>query len=387
MVWSAWSGPHGLVRMVRSAWSGPHGLVRMVWSLLLSLSCLLLMRLLLPGFLAFLVWSAATMALYQRWFLAGPEAARTLGSIAPEVSAKTADTDLPLKAAKLPFAQTDGQDNAGDQAGNQEFAEPASSLLPVSERLNLVSVSGAAPWLPDPASSDALENWAKKLADQPGSGVVIFCNYSPSEGQPSPTPGKSLHPAASRGNAVRTALFKQGIQPARCTLVYRQVSDDALKREGYAHLVFVADDPVPWSASMTRVLSTFAAKNPEKELSSAVSGQGGMLLTRHLRFDYGSSSLPTDPETAAFFSNFSEYLNRHPEKSVCITGHTCDISSAGFNQRLGAARAASVRQRLLELGVAPDRLQAGSAGEEQPIGENSSSPGQQANRRVELLLR
>jgi OOP family OmpA-OmpF porin len=207
------------------------------------------------------------------------------------------------------------------------------------------------------------------------------------EGPLNPTTGPSQHPATARGNAIRKELFRHGIQPARCTLVYRQLSEDDLKHQGYAQLIFTADDPVPWSPSMPGTLSAFARINPEKELPSAMSGEWGLLLTRHLRFAYGSSSLPDDSETEAFFSNFSEYLNRHPEKSVCITGHTCDISSAGFNQRLGAARAASVRERLLELGVAPDRLQTGSAGEEQPIGENGSNQGQKANRRVELLIR
>lgn len=339
------------------------------------------MRLLLPGFLVFLIWSAATLVLYQNWFLDGPEAGLAMGSMASGPYTETPDMD---QADEKSFKQTD---QTADPAFNSDHTGPVSPL-PINERLRLTpGTEATAPWLPDPAASAKLENWAQRLSALPGSGIIVFCNYTASEAPSISSPGRLLHPAVSRGNAVRKALFGHGIQPAQCTFVFRQVSDEALRDADYAHLVFAADDPVPWSPSFPVAWSAFAQANVGKELPAAGSGEWGMLLTRHLQFGYGSSSLPDDPETRAFFENLSEYLNRHPEKSVCITGHTCDISSAGFNQRLGAARAAAVRQRLLDLGIAPDRLQADSAGEEQPIGENNSSPGQQANRRVELLIR
>lgn len=333
------------------------------------------MRLLLPGIMAFLVWSAATLALYQRWFLADQNNART------PAGERTAIVSSPklLKKAQTPFAQN--QDETATPSPNPSVskspeATPAESqpliLQPLAIDLMRDAQSGA--WQIEAGKQGELAQWTQRLNEQPGAGICVVCPY----------PATEEKPDMERGNAIRQALFQLGIQPARVALVFEPERAATSQKAATAHLLFVPEDPLPWSAAQHAVLASYQQVSTGPE---GLSGEGGMLLTRHLRFAYGSSALPEDPETKTFFTNLSHYLNRHPEKSVCITGHTCDISSASFNQRLGAARAASVRQRLLDLGIAPERLRAESAGEGQPIGENGSSAGQQANRRVELFIR
>jgi outer membrane protein OmpA-like peptidoglycan-associated protein len=333
------------------------------------------MRLLLPGFIAFLVWSAATLALYQHWFVAQPKQAFAL--------AGQRDTHLatpkPSHQERKPFAQYPAEPaSTAPGADASEILElpPAQSQplfpQPLSLALERDAQSGA--WQVGTGQQSQLSEWARWLNEQPGAGICVVCSG----------PASSEQPAADQGNAIRRALFHEGIQPGRVTLVFRPQSGAAAATAASVSLLFVPEDPLPWSVNLRAML---AAYDETLAGSKGLSGEGGTLLTRHFRFAYGSSALPEDPETQNFFTNLSQYLNRHPEKSVCITGHTCDISSASFNQRLGAARAASVRQRLLDLGIAPERLRAASAGEDQPIGGNGSSAGQQANRRVELFIR
>ena len=73
-----------------------------------------------------------------------------------------------------------------------------------------------------------------------------------------------------------------------------------------------------------------------------------------------------------------------------VEGHTDDlpIATANFpsNWELSSARAASVVHLLLEAGVLPQRLSVAGYGEYQPVADNSSAPGRNANRRVVLVV-
>jgi outer membrane protein OmpA-like peptidoglycan-associated protein len=94
-----------------------------------------------------------------------------------------------------------------------------------------------------------------------------------------------------------------------------------------------------------------------------------------------------DSATTKDFQKLSDYLNQHPDRLVDVTGYTCNISSAAFNKRLGMARAMAVRDRLVALDVAPERIRVASGGEENPLANNQTTAGQEANRRVDLLIR
>lgn len=73
--------------------------------------------------------------------------------------------------------------------------------------------------------------------------------------------------------------------------------------------------------------------------------------------------------------------------SVIIEGFTDDIGSEEYNDRLGLRRAESVRDYLVERGVAPERLSVVSFGESRPVATNDTPEGRAKNRRVELRIR
>nr|WP_238351066.1 OmpA family protein [Kribbella shirazensis] len=72
---------------------------------------------------------------------------------------------------------------------------------------------------------------------------------------------------------------------------------------------------------------------------------------------------------------------------VEVAGHTDNLGSPATSLPLSERRAAAVKDQLVRLGVAPDRIIANGYGESFPIASNDTGAGRIANRRVELRPR
>ncbi len=83
----------------------------------------------------------------------------------------------------------------------------------------------------------------------------------------------------------------------------------------------------------------------------------------------------------------SANLQRYPESTVLVTGHTDSTGAVGYNQRLSERRADSVASVLISSGVATRRIVARGAGQSQPIASNDTATGRAQNRRVEITIR
>ena len=79
-------------------------------------------------------------------------------------------------------------------------------------------------------------------------------------------------------------------------------------------------------------------------------------------------------------------MNRYPDTTVNVVGHTDNVGAAGYNQDLSARRANAVASVLINGGVAPSRIRAFGRGEEAPIATNLTAEGRQQNRRVEIII-
>lgn len=80
-------------------------------------------------------------------------------------------------------------------------------------------------------------------------------------------------------------------------------------------------------------------------------------------------------------------LQRYPNSTVDVIGHTDNTGAASYNQNLSARRAASVAAVLRSNGVASSRIRAIGRGESQPIASNYTASGRAQNRRVEIVIR
>ena len=76
-------------------------------------------------------------------------------------------------------------------------------------------------------------------------------------------------------------------------------------------------------------------------------------------------------------------LLAYPGLHIEVDGHTDNVGSTDSNQRLSDQRSSSVRDYLVQEGVAATALAAIGFGETQPIGPNDTPVGRQMNRRVE----
>jgi len=83
----------------------------------------------------------------------------------------------------------------------------------------------------------------------------------------------------------------------------------------------------------------------------------------------------------------ADFMKEFPDTTCEIGGHTDNIASAAYNQKLSEKRANSVRQYLIDkFGIDGSRLTAAGYGLTKPIATNDTIEGRQKNRRVEAVM-
>jgi OmpA-OmpF porin, OOP family len=81
------------------------------------------------------------------------------------------------------------------------------------------------------------------------------------------------------------------------------------------------------------------------------------------------------------------FMNKYPQTTAVIEGHTDNVGTADDNVRLSKDRAQSVVSYLVEtFHIAPSRLQSVGYGETRPRGDNSTEQGKRLNRRIDAVI-
>ena len=78
----------------------------------------------------------------------------------------------------------------------------------------------------------------------------------------------------------------------------------------------------------------------------------------------------------------ADILKAYPAVHLKIGGYTDNVGDEAANLALSQARAASVVNELVSMGIAADRLEAKGYGEEHPVATNGTEEGREQNRRV-----
>ena len=79
-------------------------------------------------------------------------------------------------------------------------------------------------------------------------------------------------------------------------------------------------------------------------------------------------------------------LNRYPETSLRVEGHTDSTGSEDYNLKLSDKRAMAVKNELLAQNLNAARIQTIGFGEAKPVADNNTESGRQLNRRVEIVI-
>ncbi len=101
-------------------------------------------------------------------------------------------------------------------------------------------------------------------------------------------------------------------------------------------------------------------------------------------FAYDSSTI-ADAERATI-ERVATHMRAHPGYQLGVEGHCDERGSAEYNLALGERRALALRAYLIGLGVAAERIQSLSYGEEQPAQAGHSEDDWRLNRRAEFLV-
>ncbi len=103
-----------------------------------------------------------------------------------------------------------------------------------------------------------------------------------------------------------------------------------------------------------------------------------------VQFESGSAQLKSS--SFAVLEQVKDVLNKYPDYTLHIIGHTDNVGSEINNQSLSQRRAKSCYDYLASKGVPISRLSYGGFGESQPIADNDTEEGRSLNRRVEFDL-
>lgn len=111
-------------------------------------------------------------------------------------------------------------------------------------------------------------------------------------------------------------------------------------------------------------------------------------LSENIVFATGSASLRSDGDEAV--AQLANLLKNHPDRHFQIQGHTDSrpIATSRYpsNWSLGAARAVTVVEALIDAGVSEEQVSAATYGATSPVASNGSDDGMRQNRRIAVTL-
>ena len=119
-------------------------------------------------------------------------------------------------------------------------------------------------------------------------------------------------------------------------------------------------------------------------LQTRDSARGLIVSMSDVLFDTGKYSLK--PGAREKLAKVAGILLAYPSLDIEVGGYTDNVGGDEMNQKLSENRAGSVRDYLVQQGVATNSVSSKGFGNTLPVASNDNSSGRQQNRRVELLV-
>ena len=119
-------------------------------------------------------------------------------------------------------------------------------------------------------------------------------------------------------------------------------------------------------------------------LQTRDSARGLIVSMSDVLFDTGKYSLKSGAREK--LAKVAGILLAYPGLNIEVGGYTDNVGGDAMNQTLSENRAGSVRDYLVQEGVATNSVSAKGFGNTLPVASNDNSAGRQQNRRVELLV-
>ena len=131
-------------------------------------------------------------------------------------------------------------------------------------------------------------------------------------------------------------------------------------------------------------MRTRLSEQLNKILQTRDSARGLIVSMSDVLFDTGKYSLK--PGAREKLAKVAGILVSYPGLNIEVGGYTDNVGGDAMNQTLSENRASSVRNYLVDQGVATNSVSSKGFGNTLPVATNDNAVGRQQNRRVELLV-
>ncbi|MFZ5758790.1 MAG: OmpA family protein [Thermodesulfobacteriota bacterium] len=129
------------------------------------------------------------------------------------------------------------------------------------------------------------------------------------------------------------------------------------------------------------------APAPAVAKSRAVTPPPVRTITMDLKVLFDFDKYSVRPSAQDRLAEFADFMKRYPSTTAVLEGHTDNIGSAAYNDRLSLQRAESVKKYMVEkFHINPARLSTRGFGFNRPIATNDTEQGRQENRRVVAVI-
>ncbi len=109
----------------------------------------------------------------------------------------------------------------------------------------------------------------------------------------------------------------------------------------------------------------------------------GKIIVNGIKFDVNKATLR--PESMGPINRIYKLMKKQPDLKFSVEGHTDSDGDEAFNMKLSKARAKTVMDKLISMGIDKSRLKYTGWGESKPIDTNATPEGKANNRRVEFV--
>lgn len=125
------------------------------------------------------------------------------------------------------------------------------------------------------------------------------------------------------------------------------------------------------------------AKCPVEPREGALLDENGCEKTISLEGHFGFDKTTINPTFQEKIKEIAKVLDENERYDTILEGHTDNIGSRAYNQKLSERRANSVAKELEKFGVDKSRIQTVGYGQDKPRSSNDTKEGRADNRRVE----
>lgn len=147
-----------------------------------------------------------------------------------------------------------------------------------------------------------------------------------------------------------------------------------------------ATAPAARSDSQAPVVTGLTTGTIAYDLNAHLASGGSERTFAFDRLNFRTGSARLNRENREDLDDIARVLAAYPTARIAVIGFTDARGDGNANARLGGDRANAVVGELAERGVAPDRMEARSGGEAEPVATNVAEEGRASNRRTELIL-